>query len=930
LVRTMAHELGHGAFHLHHTFKEPNFTLAEGTTDNLMDYPAGNKLYKYQWDKMRYPDIVVGVFEEDEEGENIVVYSLPEKLKNDGKYFSFITPAADRIIFEDKKLKAPVFFHGIPILDFADVVTGTLVGFSYRSDESQPYVKYSAIIKNGIFEGYYRDDQAFEYKKPEGIRENAMIMAIPHGFSSEFGNIYKYRVIKFSNARLKDYATNRGIAAENNFPRIFLDIPQESYDDQDPKNIIGDAQISVSSAEYSMITGIRIPFIPNISIGKIPSKYAIELGNHNDKPEILAMLKIAQWANMYPDYYDEFNIDYLAQHPTSLVACEIGCALEKLHKLKQYLIAKHQEHQRFISQLNTSISSADEIVATLSKFSESDFYAITVKKLIEIIKKLIASSEDLSDGEELLIVKLTKFVYNYKVDSLLSEYEKDGLIGKVIEGEEDAFIGLIGGNNYTSFIQAITNNIKRSGTFELRLKSFLEDENFVDRQVIWKTFNSSNILTLPYGYTSVKKESIKVDASAKVSYDVQYLHAINDLGFEMGFSSVGRYFPNWKHKNSVTDLSPFDLIVFVNQTNVNLIDEGSATPKGEVALVPAIFLKYVLDKEFNDNALTTAAILIDFATLASGPGAIAKTATNLRKAWVIFEMSNAAGNLVLNSFGDDLKGTEFAYVVELSNKVMLVYGLGKLGKGSVRTIDDAIDIARTVTPKLSKELAGQFLAAVISVKSRLIDLSATSKSAESILLLESRLSKIFLNEGINYIYSVRNGITSIKYGGYGGDIVGLIGKTTTVLGKWKDEITGYGTKWILNLPEGVFTRGKQNLGGVNILDIPSNEYNALLVKNIDKYKALGHTDEIAKRLSREDGLEEFWVKYNFPFLEDAFKRGDNVRLLSDFTDSRNLTGFYKREIEAIQGSIKNGVKEMGLAEKYGYKFNASTFSYEKP
>lgn len=68
LVRTMAHEVGHGAFNLAHTFDEVSFPITKGTSDNLMDYPAGNKLYKYQWDKVRYPDIVVGLFEEDEAG----------------------------------------------------------------------------------------------------------------------------------------------------------------------------------------------------------------------------------------------------------------------------------------------------------------------------------------------------------------------------------------------------------------------------------------------------------------------------------------------------------------------------------------------------------------------------------------------------------------------------------------------------------------------------------------------------------------------------------------------------------------------------------------------------------------------------------------------------------------------------------------------
>ncbi|MFN7492772.1 MAG: fibronectin type III domain-containing protein [Cyclobacteriaceae bacterium] len=68
IVRTMAHELGHGAFSLRHTFSEEKNTLPEKGTDNLMDYNNGNKLFKYQWDRMRYPEIVMGLFEDDEGG----------------------------------------------------------------------------------------------------------------------------------------------------------------------------------------------------------------------------------------------------------------------------------------------------------------------------------------------------------------------------------------------------------------------------------------------------------------------------------------------------------------------------------------------------------------------------------------------------------------------------------------------------------------------------------------------------------------------------------------------------------------------------------------------------------------------------------------------------------------------------------------------
>ncbi|MCA6379969.1 MAG: hypothetical protein IM574_11510 [Cytophagales bacterium] len=69
IIRTMAHELGHGVFHLRHTFdKGEKNMLPEKGTDNLMDYANGNKLFKYQWDRMRYPEIVMGLFEEDEDG----------------------------------------------------------------------------------------------------------------------------------------------------------------------------------------------------------------------------------------------------------------------------------------------------------------------------------------------------------------------------------------------------------------------------------------------------------------------------------------------------------------------------------------------------------------------------------------------------------------------------------------------------------------------------------------------------------------------------------------------------------------------------------------------------------------------------------------------------------------------------------------------
>ncbi len=65
-LQTIAHELGHGAFRLQHTFEEyPSITTA---TPNLMDYHNGTQLRKYQWDLIHNPPIVIGLLEDEGEG----------------------------------------------------------------------------------------------------------------------------------------------------------------------------------------------------------------------------------------------------------------------------------------------------------------------------------------------------------------------------------------------------------------------------------------------------------------------------------------------------------------------------------------------------------------------------------------------------------------------------------------------------------------------------------------------------------------------------------------------------------------------------------------------------------------------------------------------------------------------------------------------
>jgi hypothetical protein len=82
LVNTIAHELGHGAFHLKHTFSEIS-ALAEGSTANLMDHTngSGTELNKYQWDFIHDPASVIALFDDDEEGQNLNVALFEESTQ---------------------------------------------------------------------------------------------------------------------------------------------------------------------------------------------------------------------------------------------------------------------------------------------------------------------------------------------------------------------------------------------------------------------------------------------------------------------------------------------------------------------------------------------------------------------------------------------------------------------------------------------------------------------------------------------------------------------------------------------------------------------------------------------------------------------------------------------------------------------------------
>jgi hypothetical protein len=71
-LNIIAHELGHGAFNLRHTFSTDNFIASQGTTKNLLDYNDGTELWKHQWELTHNPDNIWFAWaQKEEEGQGM-------------------------------------------------------------------------------------------------------------------------------------------------------------------------------------------------------------------------------------------------------------------------------------------------------------------------------------------------------------------------------------------------------------------------------------------------------------------------------------------------------------------------------------------------------------------------------------------------------------------------------------------------------------------------------------------------------------------------------------------------------------------------------------------------------------------------------------------------------------------------------------------
>lgn len=393
LVRTMAHELGHGAFSLHHTFKEPNFSLTQGATDNLMDYPSGRRLYKYQWGKMRYPDIVVGLFEEDEEGESA------------GQFFSLTFESLEDESNQPEQPQATkkVFCRVSPdgqLFDVAGLGEYNIAAISPSSNYVVQSLWKPIFSTNKEIIGY--DDIIYKFEFEQ---------------NGEFGKYHEYygktgeKVANGKTLNLTPVAT-----CETILQKLLTDDACGFISIRKPN--IGNAKvyISIQGASAPMTLDKAVSYIEE-QIAKVPT--AIQ------SPEALALTVEEK----------------IARNCTYAIG-ESDCANLNIETLKK---------QKTEVEAMISISTVEALVKKVNEVGVCVLMELTYEQIERIFDKL-ASQSSINDDTESALFKLMQSINSTKYSVFVQHLQGEDKSYKTLVH----LIDEISGDNYITFIKTIS------------------------------------------------------------------------------------------------------------------------------------------------------------------------------------------------------------------------------------------------------------------------------------------------------------------------------------------------------------------------------------------------------------------------------------------------------------------------------------------
>ncbi|MBF4463899.1 polymorphic toxin-type HINT domain-containing protein [Flavobacterium sp. LC2016-12] len=645
IVRTLAHELGHGVFGLQHPFTEYNTST---TTDLLMDYGTGVLVSHNDWQVLHAPGLQLYPFiQGDQEGESywtvlddrFLNLDKDPKDKTKGS-FSFLSYHGEIVTLNKANLDHILFNYGTS---------------DYQSSGTQaPGILQSFIINtNGLKnlykidlqDGKYKDEKGTPYVFPDikPAMIDGVIAFVPCGADGKTYKFKKSNLSTYSNANAKASLTDI-----DKFPFVPFSVNNQALES-------GGIKISQSFV-----------LSDNESRWSYDQDTAEMTKNYCEKPELFYILKIAQIRKNYPEAFDKFTnttqwenptnttvtvptgsmtmvpsgssytityvwANYLAENTALQTDYKNKTNLENYFKVmyqqfSKHIISSNKDNDAFWSKLDTN-TSIDAILSQVKNESIVELEKKDIQKKIIAIKT-IQSNSIVNEFHEEALLKLFESTTPTQgqaiLDFLVTKY--DGPLGKepylksLLYDIDNKYL-FFGDDNRAVFVNnliKIWKNVKKTEIEDL--KTLFNKDELTSKEV-----NTILKLTINYNYKSIYDRfftHLKMSASPGAGITDTYIKTNAKYTAETGKINVETLlalgFISMSDLKKPVDLDPFQPIIFTNNTTLSAFNE--VTESKENMYLPA-FIVYYADKEATGQTVSDIAqTAVDVATLVI-PGA---------------------------------------------------------------------------------------------------------------------------------------------------------------------------------------------------------------------------------------------------------------------------------------------------------------------
>ncbi|WP_437822903.1 hypothetical protein [Tenacibaculum mesophilum] len=858
---TAAHELGHGAFQLKHPFSSQSYQYAQKATNWLLDYKDGTKLPFVHWQTIHNPKLRIGVFDRDSEGEY-----------TDAEYFEKLLQQI-RCAYIDGKNSIP-----LPSKFKNKAKDGEVFKFSY-----------GASVEKGVING---DKISLASVKTENkeIISNITSPKFINNSQIEFGGI----TLKFTTP---SYAINNGITPWEHLTKYLF--PKDEQVVKEEYQEVLNQLLNKTTFTDNDIKSLK-------RIASCGARY------FSTKNKYRIIKKIVEFSTF--EYYEDLVLDLIENYDGDVTTYsnELLSYLDNDSFLLKVLFNKIDD-KKFWKGNEDNFTRFLEVLHGLwvgSKYAKKDNYSyVDIGDTFDATK---LSPEFISYDGSSWFPKVsysnTSFQKGKFTMSTETIYGKHGQLE--YEYFQPVYLGFIKGNNI-KLTKVEVPAIYFAGTVK---KDNLEkslDQIGLTLDVALTLSAIGNVAKLRHLTTLQKIGRITI-ASVEVT---------------SGFADIMVRYSDLCQGNEAfcKTFQEYNTYLQLGLLGSGLIRAKFSSVRNNAKEEYIKHRETLVDK-YGESDVSINELDGHFGLVNEGDGVLASLKGKLKLSeaqWKKFETDFKNNTTALKKFEENPKLAKSWEVLLTSTR-----------RSDLKWVD-----------QMDKWLD-------LGVQSEVIDNIIHFTAPNGFKFAKIKGNKLYYN-----------------YDGFGGDILVTPDKVTTVLGKFFDP-PKFGTSVYLDktktgLENGIISRvvnKRPPNNSIAFLDLPEDQYNSLLnghikdnilssplfkgdqskldlidgldpwsdqVKDIISNKILPNAskDESLSILKKgiNDGNEAFWHTYNKIFLEKAFQRGDDIRLVSDpkiYQPDPVKGGSYKRELDAITGSE-------GLAKKYGYYYDNATKTYYK-